>query len=138
LQRLQRAVGLPRVEDPDVVVQLRTDGESVLRTEALVDLGFDPDQVVAIVRVFGEGPDRAAKVIRQAALKAVLQPGATELQLAQAFEVLARQIAPLLGPMTEDLLRLQLRHSSETEAVNAAERAAGTLHGRASGFGGIC
>jgi adenylate cyclase len=129
LQRLQRAVGLPRVEDPDAVVQLRADGESVVRTKALVDLGFGPDQVVAIVRVLGEGLDRAAEVIRQAALKTELQPGATELQLAQAFEVLARQVAPLLGPMTEDLLRLHLRHSLETETVNAAERAAGTLPG---------
>jgi adenylate cyclase len=35
----------------------------------------------------------------------------------------------MLGPMMEDLLRLELRHSFETEAVTAAERAAGTLPG---------
>jgi Adenylate cyclase regulatory domain len=67
--------------------------------------------------------------MRQAALEAVLQPGVSELQIAQAYEALVRQISPLLGPMIEDLLRLQLRHSLETEAVNAAERAAGTLPG---------
>jgi adenylate cyclase len=35
------------------------------------------------------------------------------------------QIAPLLGPMIEDMLLLQLRHALETEAVNASERAQG-------------
>jgi adenylate cyclase len=35
----------------------------------------------------------------------------------------------MLGPMMEDLLRLELRHSFEIEAVNAAERAAGRLPG---------
>lgn len=129
LQRLQRAIGLPRVEDPDEAVQLRMDGESIVHAKAFVDLGFDPDQVVAIVRVLAEGLHRTAEMIRHAALEAVLTPGATELQLAKAFEVLARQVAPLLGPLTEDLLRLQLRHSLEAVAVNVAERAAGTLPG---------
>jgi adenylate cyclase len=67
--------------------------------------------------------------MRQAALEAVLRPGVTELQIAQTYEALVRRISPLLGPMIEDLLRLQLRHSLETEAVNAAERSAGTLPG---------
>jgi len=85
--------------------------------------------VVTVARVLGDGLAQAAEVMRQAALEAVLQPGVTELQIAQAYEALVRQISPLLGPMIEDLLRLQLRHSLETEAVNAAERAAGTLPG---------
>jgi adenylate cyclase len=129
LLRLQRAVGLPRVEDPDAVVQSRVDGESIVHTKALVDLGFETDQVVAIVRVLAEGLHRTAEMIRHAALQAVLTPGATELQLAKAFEVLAQRVAPLLAPITEDLLLLQLRHSFEAGAVNAAERAAGTLPG---------
>jgi adenylate cyclase len=35
--------------------------------------------------------------MRQAALKTVLRPGATEVQLAQAFETLAQQAEPQLG-----------------------------------------
>ena len=35
----------------------------------------------------------------------------------------------MMAPMMDDLLRLELRHSVETEAVNAAERAAGKLPG---------
>ena len=129
LKRLQRAFGLPRVDDPDVAVYLRADGEAAARAKLFVDVGLRPDQVVTVARVLGDGLAQAAEVMRQAALEAVLQPGVTELQIAQAYEALVRQISPLLGPMIEDLLRLQLRHSLETEAVNAAERAAGTLPG---------
>jgi len=129
LERLQRAVGLPRIDDPHAAVLTQADGEAVAGAKIFLDLGFDPDDVVSIVRVLGEGLGHAAEVMRQAALKSVLRPGATELRLAQAFEMLAHQIKPLLGPFIEDLLRLQLRHSFETEAINAAERAAGTLPG---------
>ncbi|HWS91492.1 MAG TPA: adenylate cyclase regulatory domain-containing protein, partial [Mycobacterium sp.] len=52
-------------------------------------------------------------------------PGATELEIATASKALVSQIAPILGPMIEDMLFMQLRHMMDTEAVNAAERAAG-------------
>jgi adenylate cyclase len=64
--------------------------------------------------------------MRYTVLAAVLEPGATELQLAQASEAMVIQVAPLLGPMIQEMLLLELRHSMETEAVNASERAAGT------------
>ena len=70
--------------------------------------------------------------MRQAVLEAVLQPGATELQIAQAYEAMVRQVAPMLGPLCEDVLRVQLRHTIETEAVNVAERAAGSVPGARS------
>ena len=53
----------------------------------------------------------------------------SEIELARAAEQLAQQTLPYLGPMIEDLLLLRLRQGFETEAVNAAERAAGTLPG---------
>jgi adenylate cyclase len=67
--------------------------------------------------------------MRKAALRVVLRPGATELELAIAMKELATDVVPLLGPMIEDLLHLQLRRSFDTEAVNFAERAAGSLPG---------
>jgi adenylate cyclase len=129
LQRLHRAVGLVRAEDPDARLQSRADAESVLGAARLVDLGLDPEQVVLIVRLLMDGLTGAAVTMRQAGLQALLHPGATELELAQAFEVLAHDAEPLFGPMVEALLRLALRHSVETEAINAVERAAGTLPG---------
>jgi adenylate cyclase len=129
LQRLHRAASLVRAEDPDARLLSRADAESVLGAARLVDLGLDPQQVVLIVRLLMGGLTGAAVTMRQAALHASLHPGATELELAQAIEVLARDAEPMLGAMVDALLRLALRHSVETEAINAVERSAGTLPG---------
>jgi adenylate cyclase len=129
LQRLHRAAGLVGTDDPDARLQSRADAESVLGAARLVDLGLDPQQVVLIVRLLMDGLTGAAVTMRQAALHASLHPGATELELAQAIEVLAHDAEPVLGPMVDALLRLALRHSVETEAINAVERTAGTLPG---------
>ena len=52
-------------------------------------------------------------------------PGATELEIAKESGSVGGQVGPMLGPMIEEVLLLQLRHSIETEAVNATERAEG-------------
>lgn len=126
LQRLQRAAGLTTVDDPDARVHMRADAETAARVQQFVDIGMDPDQLVGVVRVLADGLSRAAEVMRYTALASVLRAGATELQIAQASEAMVSQVAPLLGPMIQDMMFLQLRHALETEAVNASERAAGT------------
>jgi adenylate cyclase len=126
LQRMQRALGLPTVDDPDRAVYLRADADAAVSGQRFIDIGLDAEQVITIARVLAEGLSHAAEVMRYSALAAVMQPGLTELQVAQASEAIVRQIAPLLGPMIQDMLFLQLRHQMETEAVNAGERAAGT------------
>jgi adenylate cyclase len=125
LQRVQRAIGLVRVDDPDAVVHMRADGEAAAVTQRFVELGMDPDQLVLVVRVLAEGLSRAAEVMRYTALSTIMRPGATELEIAKASKALVSQIAPMLGPMIQNMLFMQLRHMMETEAVNAAERAAG-------------
>jgi adenylate cyclase len=129
LLRLYRAAGLVGADDPDARLQSRADAESVLSAARLVDVGLDPQQVVVIVRILMDGLNGAAVAMRQAALHATLHPGATELELAQAMAALAHDAEPVLGPMVDDLLRVALRHSVETEAINAVERATGSLPG---------
>ena len=43
------------------------------------------------MRVLMEGLSHAAAMMREAALKTLLRPGATEIELAQATEEMARQ-----------------------------------------------
>ncbi|HEX2286026.1 MAG TPA: adenylate/guanylate cyclase domain-containing protein [Mycobacterium sp.] len=128
LEAMQRALGLPRA-DLDDAIHLRADLEVAARAKTYIDLGLTREQVIAVARVLGQGLAQTAEVMRQVVLEAVLQPGVTELQIAQAYGVLVQRVAPLIGPLCEDVLLLQLRHSLETEAVNAAERAAGVLPG---------
>ncbi|OBH88520.1 adenylate/guanylate cyclase domain-containing protein [Mycobacterium sp. E2733] len=125
LQQVQRAIGLARVDDPDAVIHMRADGEAAAYAQRFVELGLDPEQVVLVVRVLTEGLSRAAEVMRYTALSAILRPGATELEIAKASKALVGKIAPELGPMLQHMMFMQLRHMMETEAVNAAERAAG-------------
>jgi adenylate cyclase len=113
------------VDDPDAAVHMRADGETAASAQKFIDLGLGPDQIVLIVRVLAEGLARAAEVMRYAGLEAILQPGATELDIAKGSEALVSEISPLLGPMIQDMLLMQLRHTMETEAVNATERAEG-------------
>ena len=129
LQRLQRAVGLPCIHDPDAAVLLRADGEAAARATMFLDLGMAPDDAVAVMRVLVESLGHAAAIMREAALKTILRPGSTEIEFAEGSEQLARQAAPSLGPLMEDLIRMVLRRSFEMEAVTAAERATGTLPG---------
>lgn len=122
---MQRAIGLARVDDPDAAVHMRADGEAAATAQRFVELGLNPDQVVMVVRVLAEGLSHAAEAMRYTALSAIMRPGVTEVQIAQASQALVSRIVPLLGPMIQDMLFMQLRHMLETEAVNAGERAAG-------------
>ena len=129
VQRLQRAVGLPRIDDPDAEVLPRADAEAAARTKLFVEYGLDPDEAVATIRVMMDGLRRAAAMMRQTALKLLIRPGASEVDLALSAEALAQQTVPRIGPMVEGLLLLELRQVFEIEGISAAERAAGTLPG---------
>ncbi|CAN1513698.1 CyaA Adenylate cyclase, family 3 (some proteins contain HAMP domain) [Mycobacteriaceae bacterium] len=125
LLRFQRASGLPQVDDPDAAVFMRPDGDTAVHIKRFLDLGIDPEQMLTVVRVLAEGLSNAAEVMRSAALGPVFHPGVTELEIAKGSQALVSQAAPLLGPMIQDMLLLQLRHVAETDAINASERRAG-------------
>jgi adenylate cyclase len=129
LQALQRAAGLPRIDDPDAVVLPRADVEAAARAKYLVDFGVDSDDAVAIVRLLVEGLGRAATMMRDPTFKVLVTPGASEVDLAESADALAREAAPLFKHMVEGLLMLQLRHMFEAEGITAAERATGKLPG---------
>lgn len=125
LMRFQRAAGLPVVDDPDAAVFMRPDGDTAFHIKAFLDLGIDPELMLTVVRVLADGLANASEVMRAAALGAVIHPGATELETAQGAQAIVGSAAPLVGPMIQDMLLMQLRHMAETEAVNAGERAVG-------------
>ena len=129
LQRLHGAVGLPRIEDPDAAVLLRADAEAAAHAKFFIDMGVDADETVAVMRALMQSLGHAATIMREVALKTLMRPGATEIELAQASEELARKCVPRIGPMIQELFFVELRHSFETEAVSAAERSASKLLG---------
>ncbi|MCX8558285.1 adenylate/guanylate cyclase domain-containing protein [Mycolicibacterium mucogenicum] len=127
IERMHRAIGLVRV-DADTL-QPRADAESVLWAARLIDTGMGEEQVLLILRSLMEGLTIAAANMRYAALQVSVHPGTTEIELAQALEVLANNAEPVLGPLVDELMRVALRHSFETEAITALERATGSVPG---------
>lgn len=125
LMRFQRAAGLPHVDDPDAAVFMRADGEFALHLKHFLDLGIDRGQLLTVVRLLAEGLSRAAEMMRASLTSSVVHPGVSELEIVTGATTVVENLAPRLGPMIQDLLMLQLRHAVETEAFNAAERAAG-------------
>ena len=125
LHRVQRAVGLPREDDLDAEVFMRVDGEAAADAQKFRELGIGDDQIVLVAQLLTDGLTKVAGVMRYAALAAVLEAGASELDTAKASEALIREVEPLLGPLIRDMLRQQLLHVMETEAVSTTERAEG-------------
>jgi adenylate cyclase len=129
LQAMQRAAGLPRIDDPDAAVLPRADVEAATRAKYLLGFGVDPDDVLAVVRVLAEGLGRGAAMMREPTFKAFATPGASEVDIAESADALARAVIPSLKRMVEGLLMLQVRHMFEGEGITAAERATGRLPG---------
>jgi adenylate cyclase len=120
---------LATADDQEETEYSRADAESILPAASLVGFGFDVEEVALLVRLLVDGLNRVAVTMRQAALQVLIRPGATELELAVALEQLSLEVEPVLDPMINGLARLALRHTFQTEAVNATERAAGQLPG---------
>jgi len=129
LQGMQRAAGLPRIDDPDAAVLPRADVEAATQAKYLLDFGVDPDDMLAIVRVLAEGLRRGAAMMREPTFKAFAKPGASEVDVAESADALAQAVIPSLKRMVEGLLMLQVRHMFEGEGITAAERATGRLPG---------
>ncbi len=125
LNRFHRASGLPQVDDPDALVFMRPDADTAVHIKRFLELGIDADHLLTVVRVLADGLSNAAEVMRSAALGPVLYPGVTELEIATGSQALVSVAAPMLGPMIQDMLLMQLRHAAETDAINASERRAG-------------
>ncbi|HYF26904.1 MAG TPA: adenylate cyclase regulatory domain-containing protein [Baekduia sp.] len=124
LSRIRRAQGLP-VPDPDE----RCFNEAEIGDSALLELGLSEEQFIAVSRVLGRGFAQAAQVMRATVLELVLEPGASELELARRYTAAVETVMPHLSPMLDRLLRMHLRNMVRAEGVEAHERAAGAMPG---------
>ena len=96
--RFQRASGLPVVEDPDAPVFMRPDGDPAVHIKRFLELGFDADQLLSIVRVLAEGLSHAAEVMRYTAVATTLRPGATELEIGEGLARIGQCRRAAAGP----------------------------------------
>jgi adenylate cyclase len=128
LMALRRAQGLP-VPGPDAVIFSETDIEAARIARRFLDAGIGEEQQIAVVRVIGRGMAQTAEAMRTAVLELVLEPGISEAELTRRYSERVAAFMPIVGPMLDYIVRIHLRESVRTEAINAAERAEGTLPG---------
>ncbi|HSD76677.1 MAG TPA: adenylate cyclase regulatory domain-containing protein [Solirubrobacteraceae bacterium] len=128
LAALRRAHGVP-VPDPDAKVFGDIDVEAAELTTVFAARGLSDEQMIDITRVLARGLAQAGEAMRSLVLELVLEPGASELELAQRYATAVESFMPLVGPMMEQMTRLHLRHAVRTEVISAAEREAGSLPG---------
>jgi adenylate cyclase len=128
LAAMRRAVGLP-VPDPNERAFTDLDVEGAERARQFRDAGLPPEDMIAIARILGRGFSQAAEAMRALVLKLVLEPGASEHDLALRYAELVGRLMPLTEPMLPQMLNLHLRHIARTETISAAERTSGRLPG---------
>ncbi|MDQ8043209.1 MAG: adenylate cyclase regulatory domain-containing protein [Solirubrobacteraceae bacterium] len=129
LTELVRASALPAPLDPDAIVYSETHLEVARSIEAFVQAGIQPEQMLNIARVLGRGLAQAADLMRQTVMELAIAPGVSEHQLSETYANASAGLAPMLGPLVEQLLRLHLHNAVRDEIVTEAEREAGELPG---------
>jgi len=127
-ERLTRAQGLPRADD-DQAWYTSADLELLRITRTFLDAGVPEDDAVAVGRLLGRGFSQAAEVMRNTAMRIVLEPGLDERELAVRYARTAGALTPMVEPLLGNLLKLHLSKIVQTELISAEEREAGRLPG---------
>ncbi|HEX2016445.1 MAG TPA: adenylate cyclase regulatory domain-containing protein [Solirubrobacteraceae bacterium] len=128
LTAMRRSHGLP-VPDPDECAYTEADLEGARLARTFRDAGLPTEDMLDITRIFGRGFAQAAEAMRTLVLKLVLEPGASEQDLALRYADAVSRLMPLTEPMLSQMLRVHLRQMARGEAISAAERASGRLPG---------
>lgn len=123
-----RAMGLPIPAD-DEAVFTDSDLELLKLTHSFRAAGISDEELLETLRALARGLAQAAETMREIPLRIVLEPGLSEAGLARRYTSAVSELSPLLAPMVSGLLKLQLRHMAQGEAINAAERSGGLLPG---------
>ena len=124
----RRAMGLP-VPEPDEALFTEAELESAARTLVARQAGISDEEILELLRVLGRGLSQAAESLRALPLKLVLEPGMSERDLASRYGEAAAQLYPMVDPLISNVLALHLRHTAQSEVINALERGGGQLPG---------
>ncbi|HEX2393575.1 MAG TPA: adenylate cyclase regulatory domain-containing protein [Solirubrobacterales bacterium] len=130
LRRFRAALGVPYA-DPDEAIGTETDLEAALRTKAILDTGFPPEQVLQNARTVGMGMARIAEANRSLVVRNLAQPGDTERDLADRLALAAEQLLPLVGQTLVYAFQANLLEQVKRDVIGAADLASGEIGGTA-------
>jgi adenylate cyclase len=127
MRRQRQALGLPTVADLDAKVFTEDDLEAARRARAFAEAGFPEEATLEVSRVIGEAMSRVASAIRNLTAESLLQPGDTERDVGLRYAEVARETAPLLGPVLEYVLNQHLVEQVREDVISRAELQAGEI-----------
>ena len=99
--------------------------------KAFLDAGLPEDGLLQVARTIGLGTARIAEANRELVVRALMQPGDTERDLALRFADAAEQMMPLFEPTLTYALRAHMLEQTRRDVIGAADLASGEIRGTA-------
>jgi adenylate cyclase len=127
MRRQRQALGLPMVADLDAKAFTEDDLQAAQRATAFAEAGFPEEATLEVSRVIGEATSRVAAAIRNLVNESLLRPGDTERDVGLRYAEVARETAPLLGPVLEYVLNQHLVEQIRDDVISRAELQAGQI-----------
>jgi adenylate cyclase len=128
LQRYLAALGLP-VPEPTERVLTDADLESARRVKAIEDVGLPEEGRLQVARTIGMATARIAEANRELIRDALVEPGATEHDVALRFAAAARVMLPLVGPALAYAMQTHLLEQIRRDVIGTAELVTGSVGG---------
>jgi adenylate cyclase len=124
----RRAMGLP-VPERDEAIYTDAELEAVRMINVAREAGITDEDQLDLLRVLGRSLSQVAESLRVLPLKLSIEPGISELELAQRYAASAAALYPLVNPLVGSLLALYLRQATQSTVVSEMERVGGRLPG---------
>jgi adenylate cyclase len=125
---LADALGLPVPASGEAIFS-DDDVEAARAIGRFREAGLPDDGLLELARMLGDAMVPLAEGIRRLVGDTLMEPGDTEHDLGLRFERAALELLPLLSPLPDYALNIQLREIIRRDVVGGAEQASGPLPG---------
>jgi adenylate cyclase len=125
---VRQAIGLAR-PDPDARVFDDSDLVTAQTFARILAAGIPAEGMLEVTRVLGSSLAQAAEAMRMVFTRTVVHEGLDEHELALRNLAAVRELLPLMGPLMEHTLRLQMRDLVRNQQFENVELEAGAAPG---------
>jgi adenylate cyclase len=123
------ALGIPYGDDLDERVGTQDDLDAALRTKAILDAGFPPEEMLRNARVVGMATARVAEANRDLVVRNLTAPGDNERELAERLVGAVEFLLPMGTEFLDYAFRANLLEQVKRDVIGAADLASGEIGG---------
>lgn len=126
VRELMQALGRPTPAPRERAFR-REDVDTARMVKRFLDAGLPRRELLEVARVLSQGMAQTTEGVRRLISTALLEPGASEQELARRYIDATEQLGPLVADLLEVQFRVHLRAGVSRELLTSGERAAGRL-----------